>query len=463
MAHARLPRAVHRETGRVITFLPRKLLGTPGLLVAARVIAAGLALLLQVILARSIGAQGLGIYVIAVSSAAVLGIFATMGFETVTGRFVGEYKVRQRFDLLAGFRKSSLRHLFGASVVLCGGLIVAIHAMPGLFTADLSTALILGVIAAPIIGLTHINGAYANAHRHFLTGFLPNILLRPALHICLFIGLIWTFAANSVATALYAFILATILAALLQTRLIRQRGLLPDNRHPPTYETRLWRGAGVTMMVAAMLVNQISEIDVLLLSGLLRPDQIAVFNVCFRLVAFVGFGIYAVYQTTLPDLSEAYARSDQREIRLLINRANLICLGGAVIALIGFVVAGRPVLALFGDGFVAGYASLILFGCAQVIVAGVGPGAQMLMIAGRQNRCMTAYGIGLSCTIVLNFLLVPSIGLEGAVYALAIGMVTSSLLLWIFARRHLALDVSVCSSLRQFAGAAVSSTRTWLF
>ncbi len=435
------------------------MLQVSGRLVLARFFAAGLTLLLQIVLARWVGAEELGIYVIATSFAAVLAIFATMGFDAITGRFVARYRVKECHDLLAGFRISSLRHLLGASVALSGGFIVVILFLPELVPTDLRTSFILGVIAAPIIGLMRINGAFANVSRCFQTGFLPDILMRPSLQLSLFVVLAWSFAESSVQIALYAFILAAILAALAQAALIKRWGILPDDGCTPGFETKLWRGAGLTMMVAAVLVNQIAEIDVLLLSGLLGHDQIAVFNVCFRLVAFVSFGIYAVYQTMLPDLSEAYARADWPEVQLVISRANFICVCGALIALVGLFVVGRFVLGLFGNSFLAGYASLILLGCAQTFVAGVGPGAQLLMIAGFQNRCMIAYGTGLGCTVALNFLLVPSLGLEGAIYALVTGMVTSSLLLWYFARRHLELDVSICSPLRQYASLALSSAK----
>lgn len=59
------------------------MLQVSGRLVLARFFAAGLTLLLQIVLARWVGAEELGIYVIVTSLAAVLAIFATMGFDAL--------------------------------------------------------------------------------------------------------------------------------------------------------------------------------------------------------------------------------------------------------------------------------------------------------------------------------------------------------------------------------------------
>lgn len=422
--------------------LARRMLRLSGLLTAARVAAAGLTFVFQALLARWMGADGLGVYVLATSLASVLAIFTTMGFGAVTSRFLAAYRAEGREDLIAGFRHSSYRHLAAASLVFVGASAAAILLVPGLVSAELRQPLALGALAAPVLGLIRINGAYANVNRRFLLGFLPDILARPALQIGLLLLLVLLTPVADPVKAVWIFVTAALFAALGQALAVRR--LIPRPvADPPVFETALWRRAGLPMAVSVLLMTYLAEVDVLILSLLIDEEAIAVFSICVRLIAFVGFAIYAVYQVMLPDLSEAWAMRDRRLIEAAVRRANLICVAGSLLALAGAAALGPLALGVFGPEFAPGYRALLIVAAAQAFVAATGPGAQVLMVAGEQNRCLVAYGAGLALIAALNCWLAPALPIDGAAYAFAAGLCLSALLLWLFARLRLGLDVSL--------------------
>src|SRR4029450_7464530 len=96
----------------------------------------------------------------------------------------------------------------------------------------------------------------------------------------------------------------------------------------------LWRQSGWPLVVMILLSNIQIETDVLLLGPLLPRDDLAVFNMCFRLTAFVGFFVYAVYQVVTPGLSEAFARRDRASTQVAVSRAILVCVGVGILGLI---------------------------------------------------------------------------------------------------------------------------------
>ncbi len=428
--------------------LARRMLHVSGLLTVARVAAAGLTFVFQALLARWMGADGLGVYVLATSLASVLAIFATMGFGAVTSRFLAAYRAQGRDDLIAGFRQSSFRHLAAASSILVGAAAAAILLVPGLVSPELRQPLALGAVAAPVLGLIRVNGAYANVNRRFLLGFLPDILARPALQIALLLVLMLLGPLADPMSAVWIFLIAAGLAAVGQALAVRH--LIPRPiADLPTFETALWRRAGLPMAISVLLMTYLAEVDILILSLLVDEKAIAVFSICVRLIAFVGFAIYAVYQVMLPDLSEAWTMRDRPLIEAAVGRANIICVAGSFLAFAGAAALGSLVLGVFGPEFEAGYRSLLIVAAAQAFVAAMGPGAQVLMVAGEQNRCLAAYGAGLALIAGLNFWLAPILPTEGAAYAFAAGLCLSAALLWFFARQRLGLDVSVLAYFRK--------------
>jgi O-antigen/teichoic acid export membrane protein len=72
----------------------RNVLTVSAALVTARVAGAAVAFATQVVLARWLGAEQLGVFVLATSLGGVLAICCLVGFNAITSRFVSEYRVK---------------------------------------------------------------------------------------------------------------------------------------------------------------------------------------------------------------------------------------------------------------------------------------------------------------------------------------------------------------------------------
>jgi O-antigen/teichoic acid export membrane protein len=167
---------------------------------------------------------------------------------------------------------------------------------------------------------------------------------------------------------------------------------------------------------------------------------------CFRLTAFVGFGIFAIYQIVAPDLSDAFARRDHASAQIAISRANLVCFAAGLIALAGVALFGEAILTRIGPEFARGRTSLLLLAAAQVVTAAFGPAAQLLTVGNQQNRCVVALSCGLVVLAVLNVILVPRHGVLGASLAVLIATSFWSSWLWVAARQHVGFDASILAS-----------------
>src|SRR5882724_4595048 len=81
----------------------------------------------KIFLARSLGAEPLGIYTLGMTIVGVLGVFNALGLPTAATRFVSAYRARGEFDRLGAFLRSSLslliacNFLLGSLLLLAGG------------------------------------------------------------------------------------------------------------------------------------------------------------------------------------------------------------------------------------------------------------------------------------------------------------------------------------------------------
>ena len=89
-----------------------------------------------------------------------------------------------------------------------------------------------------------------------------------------------------------------------------------------------------------------------------------------------------------------------------------------------FVLAG-PLLGIFGASFVAGETALRILLIGQVVGAGLGSVMYIMTMTGQERPAMFILGAILVANPVLNLVLIPKFGIEGAAVAKA-----ATLIVW---------------------------------
>jgi O-antigen/teichoic acid export membrane protein len=110
---------------------------------------AGLAFLTQVLMARWMGAEALGVYVFAFSSCLLLGTLSGLGIPAAAIKFIGSGLARSRGDLIVGFslRSSQIVGIVGLIAALLGALVIMLTDLvePG----ERRTAMLLAFLTVP--------------------------------------------------------------------------------------------------------------------------------------------------------------------------------------------------------------------------------------------------------------------------------------------------------------------------
>ncbi len=403
------------------------LLTTSGLLMLARVGGTGIGFLIQLALVRLMTPTDYGILVIALSLAAVLSIFCAFGFPSVAARFVAAYQTSGERAKTRGFLRSALLHLFVSAAVIGGGAVGLLWGFD-IVAAEHRLPLLLACFIAPVLAVMRLGGALSNTARRFYLTYLPDVTLRPLFLVGGLLAVFFVAQPLTTANVLIvhlgaAFISCCALWAVLQP--VRQFDLKGIES---AAEPRIWRRAAVPMIFVTLLTSFLADIDVLLLSLLLSPEDVGLFSVCLRVMLLVEFGLQTVFQMMTPDLAEAQAREDRASMEAAIRRAQHVTACFALAAFLGVVVLGEAVLWLFGERFTAGYQTLILLVLGQAVRAMFGPVTQVLTVAGAQMRSLASYGVASVALVLGNTLLVPIMGIEGAAAVLAASMVLGTLL-----------------------------------
>ena len=103
------------------------------------------------------------------------------------------------------------------------------------------------------------------------------------------------------------------------------------------------------------------------------------------------------------------------------------------------IVAADPVLTLFGEGFSVGRWALMILVLGQLVNAGMGPVGHLMNLTGHGRQSAVVYGTAAGVNVILNLLLIPRMGLEGAAVATAFSMVLWNLWLFVLVQRKVGI------------------------
>ncbi|HWT07615.1 MAG TPA: oligosaccharide flippase family protein [Roseomonas sp.] len=400
---------------------------------------------MQVILARTLGPEGLGVYATFLSLATVLSITGGFGMPMAAVRFIPVYVANGQDALLRGFVAAAQRLTLASSVLVAIGFCLIFVMFP-----TLRDQLGPAVAAAPIIPLFGL-GTLAAGELQALGQPLRSDLLINLSRVAMIAAFVllagWLGQADAV-VALWLTGLAALIAWL--AACIAARRALPVPLAGPRAddERRLWISAGMTFVLAMAAVSLIERLDTIMLGVLVGAEAAGIYSVASRLALTVALATTSVLALMAPALARQAAAQDrdglQRTASIAVALALLLAL--CVAAVLGG--ASPWLLPAFGPEFDAAALPFAMLLAGQVAVAACGSAGGLLALAGH-NRALVVTALGaVILHMVLCLLLVPVFGPSGAAGATVATLVAQAVALAVVAWRTLGVDPTLLGALR---------------
>jgi O-antigen/teichoic acid export membrane protein len=410
----------------------------------ARLAAAGLALLVQIVLARVLGVPAYGQYVFIIAWVMILAKLATLGFDTSLVRFAAAYSETDDFAALKGLWRWSNLLVTGtaASVLAALAILVAGNA-----TLSFSPAEYAGLALIPLLALTALRQALMQSQQRVVRALLPDSFLRPLLLLAAIAVWVWVLGyrpdlSDVLSVQVAAAAASLVLGSLMVVNMTRRRLASREAE----YRGREWLRTSIPLLVTSSLVLIQNQTDVLMLGLLADRAHSGIYAVSARLSETVTYGIVAVNAIFAPLCAGLYARGEREDLQQLMRRAARTgFLLAAVISLLLLALA-KPVLGLFGPVFVTGFAVLGILLLGQLFSAGAGSVGMIMAMTRHQVTLAWLSSGSLVLNILLNALLIPLWDMTGAAIATTVSTIAWNLGGTIFLARRERLHSSVLPS-----------------
>jgi O-antigen/teichoic acid export membrane protein len=395
--------------------------------VGSRLVAAALGFVSQVLLARMLPIQDVGVVLLAMSAAAFIALAANGGYALVAMTQLPKLAAYGGFAAAESFNRVAMRDSVVAYFALCAVGTLAIQL--GNFSAGQNLALLFGFLCAPASIIIRYNASMAMAAQYFKTSYMPDFLFRPAAFLLGLLAASIVGVLHGPIAALIIFTSVTYLTAVGQAYVLGGKAIgLRHFREVRKSFARKLRARAFAMTLVSATMLAFADI-VVLLSGFILPEpDVAVIGITMRLAAIAGFVLQAGQTLVLTDFTQALVRRDEPSVAALLKRINITTIVIVFSALMGALLLGDFALQLFGEEYRAGKWLLVLFLVGQCIRALGGMNQHILSINSFQLRTAGSCVLSLLVLIVLAVLLTKGFGAIGVGYA-----VIGAELVWLIA------------------------------
>jgi O-antigen/teichoic acid export membrane protein len=396
-----------------------------------RILYTGITFITGILLARVLGTFGFGTYNYALTWTITLGIAANVGFDNLLVREVATYSAQSAWGLVRGIlRYANQVVFFLSSMIAIGAIALAWHTNSAESSQTFS-AFCVAMISLPIVALRNLTRGAIKGFNHVVLGLLPELLIAPIILIVLVGGFYLLLPQQLNATWTLGLYLASALITL-AIAIVTLNRVMPAEAQSVKreYQIRRWVSSALPFVFLEGLYALNAQVDVLMLGAIRGVEAAGIYVPVNRGANLIAFGVMAVVSALAPVQTNLFVEGKRKELQELMTKGIRGVLFASVAIALPLILFGHWYLMLFGSAFTQGQTALTILCIGQVIASVTGLAGPLLNMTGFER-----------CTLisVLNALLIPKWGVDGAAIATSVSIALGNVMNVIWANRKLGI------------------------
>ena len=440
-------RPVH---GTELTHLARQ--GTLSLVGTA--VAAVFGFAYVVVLGRGFGAGGAGLLLESIAAFTILANIVLLGADTGLVRMVPQLVAQGRRQELRRMIKAAFWPPLLASVVAAVGMWAFAPQLADLFIRhdrDAESAVhVLRILAPalPLVTLTALSLAGSRAFGSLVPYVaIHNIALplsRPVLTVgVIMLGLGTTAVAWAWSIPLAgAAVLGTLALLQAMARSGRRAASEPPAEPPGAHGSvgrEFWAFTAPRGLTGVLAVSLL-WFDVLLVGAILSTREAGVYAAASRYIVGGTFALQALGVATGPQISRLLAERRRDDAASVYQAATTWLIAISWPGYLTMAAFAPVLMGLFGSEFKSGATSLTILSLALLVLMATGNNKIVLLMGGKSTWNLVITSITLTVNVVIDLILIPRIGINGAAIGWAASTVVDNVLTTYVLHRLLGLD-----------------------
>ncbi len=418
--------------------------GTFGLKIAGT----GLSFITGILLARLLGASDFGIYTYAFAWTQLLILAGTLGLDKLILREVAIYQTKSDWGYLLGLLQWANQIVVLVSMALAIGAISLVWGLNLAANSEQFWAFCVAMLLVPIAVLRNLRLSAMRGLRQIVIGLMPELILAPILLLVL-TGGAYLFLGDS----LNAFwivlmrVIAAFISLMIGIKLLDR--VLPNaaKAAPPKYQPQLWIRSALPFLFMGSLYIIKSRTDILMLGAIQGAEAAGIYFAVSRGAQLINFILNSVNTVLAPNIATLYAEAKTKQLQQVVTKTSRIVLLIALPMTAFMIGFGYWYLLLFGQDFTQGQQALTILCIGQLAHASAGSVGLLLNMTGYEHFTFISSAGGTGLNVLLNTLLIPRWGLEGAALATTTTTIVTNLMNTLWVRQKLGIHCTALGKL----------------
>lgn len=409
--------------------LTKKIAKGGGIAFAANTADKGVRFLLQILLARVLGASSYGLYLLGYSLTMIASQVSVLGLATGTVRFAALYKgvgdiKRVKGTLISTFAISTLASVVaGILLFLFSGRISQIFNMP-----QLSGVLRVFAFALPFYVFMIMAGYSARAFQAIKYEAAVRNVFHPIANI-VFVS-IFLLLGFRLLGVIYGFLISSAISAFFGLYLLTQ--IFPEivSELKPSYEFKKLLRFSLPVFVVGFSYSILLETDKIMLGYFKASEDLGIYAAAANISQQGALIVYSFSCIFGPIVSDLHNRREFTELENLYKTLTRWVLSLSLPILIVMILFSKQIMGIFGPEFVSGWSVLLVLSCGRLIIYCMGSvlAGYMLPMSGKQDIEMVNTFVMAVLNIALNFWLIQIYGILGAAIATGISIAITDIM-----------------------------------
>ena len=382
--------------------------------------------LLTLIIAHLFGAKGLGDYVLAITVLRLFTLLAKLGLDTTSIRFIASFASKNKWTSIFTFRRKIVFVLLFSSLTFSALMYFLAHPIADLINAKVEYIKLNAFFVLPM--------SFFMLHYQSLRGlkriaeFSFFYRMSQALFTVISILVIYQFFQDE-EVPVYAYLVSLLLVSFLSFLTFKywlnnkSSGIESAELEVLKYSQIL--KISIPLMFAQSVQFIMAWTDKLMLGSMTTIEDVGIYHTAFKLSMFAAVALMSVNSIASPKFAEMFAKNDMEGIKKVVHQSTKMIFWSSVPFVVVFFIFPHFLLGLFGEEFKIGVTAFIFLSCGRLISSLSGSVGNILQMTGNQNIYASILLIGALLNIVLNLILIPLHGINGAALASM-----SSLIVW---------------------------------
>tara|TARA_Y100001970_G_scaffold73596_1_gene93389 strand:+ start:313 stop:1599 length:1287 start_codon:yes stop_codon:yes gene_type:complete len=179
------------------------------------------------------------------------------------------------------------------------------------------------------------------------------------------------------------------------------------------------------VLISNSMLLLIQWIDIIILGYFETSNTVGIYSVVMKISLFSSVILFSINSIVASEFSRLYSLDKMVDLRILIKKSSKIIFFITIPVLILIVYFSKSILGYFGYEFIMANKTLYILVAGQFINVLCGSVGYILMMTEKQNIFKNIMIFATCVNIILNIVLIPKYGINGAAIASSI-----SLILW---------------------------------